>query len=282
MRLKESTTEDDRMKDTSKKTLCVSRREFLIAGSGLVVGAALPLACGSDTADGLAGENDSEALGTRWEGTQKALDFVDSVHLADVDHYGEFVDFGTAARYKSTLGGWMSGWDTDTSMNGMTFTWATKSPSRFYFTAAEKTPIDFVIRAKRGGTDYFSVYLNDNPLVASNAAVDKVGEKLVVNTLDVKAGSTLDTNGRIVNVGSSSLAIDTTATLDLNLGRALTDFEVVAEFVGDGDQSAAWDLLANRVVDSSNPGFTFDAVAQAGKTYWRALPPARGGLFIIE
>ena len=58
----------------------------------------------------------------------------------------------------------MSGWDNDTSMNGQSYTWATKSPSRLYFTTREQEPITFVIRAKRGGTDYFSVYLNDNPL----------------------------------------------------------------------------------------------------------------------
>jgi arylsulfatase A-like enzyme len=164
MSLKDIRTKDVGFKDDHRKTVCVTRRDFLLASSGVVLGAAVPFGCGSDEGQGKLGAGDSEAEGTLWEGTQKVVDLVESVHLADVDHHGEFVDFGTAARFKSTLGGWMSGWDNDTSMNGMTFTWATKSPSRFYFSAQEKTAIDFVIRAKPGGTEYFSVYLNDNPL----------------------------------------------------------------------------------------------------------------------
>ncbi len=155
------TTERD-----SDNELFLSRRDFLVAGSGLVIGATVPLGCGGSE-EGEGGskvKSDPAARGTPWAGTEKVGSFIESVHLADIDHFGQFVDFGTAARFKYSLGGWMSGWDNDTSMNGMSFTWATKSPSRLYFSVSEKTKLDFVIRAKKGGTDSFSVYLNDNPL----------------------------------------------------------------------------------------------------------------------
>jgi choline-sulfatase len=203
MSLKNIHTKDDKVRPDRGKTVCLSRRDFLLASSGIVLGAAIPFGCGSDEGNGKGPAGDLGAEGTLWEGMQKAVDLIDSVHLADVDHHGEFVDFGTSARYKATLGGWMSGWDNDTSMNGMTFTWASKSPSRFYFTAPEKVAVDFVIRAKPGGTDSFSVYLNDNPLsrlrfsgddwqelrVTASAETVLVGEnylKFVYQTADKK------------------------------------------------------------------------------------------------
>ncbi len=143
----------------------LTRRDFIVASSSLALGAVVPLGCGGgDESSGSKSDGDPAAKGTPWAGTEKVYDFAESLHLADINHFGQFVDFGTAARFKYTLGGWMSGWDNDTSMNGMSFTWATKSPSRFYFTVPNQIPIDFVIRARKGGIDSFSVYLNDKPL----------------------------------------------------------------------------------------------------------------------
>lgn len=139
----------------------------MIAGSAAALGAALPLGCGGSdsTEEGkhVAAE-DAAAKGTSWVGTRTVFDLTDSLHLADLDHFGEFVDFGTASRFKYTNGGWMSGWQNDSSMNGVAYTWATKSPSRMYFNLAEQTDVDFVFRVKKGGTESFSVYLNDQPL----------------------------------------------------------------------------------------------------------------------
>ncbi len=141
-----------------------TRRDFLVAGSGLVLSAALPVGCGGDDDSAQPATDDPTAVGTPWAGTSKALDLIDHVHLADVYHHGEFVDFGTAARFKYSLGGWMSGWGNDTLMNGVAFTWATKSPSRLYFSLDEAKPLTFEIRVKKGGIDVFSTYLNDKPL----------------------------------------------------------------------------------------------------------------------
>jgi choline-sulfatase len=144
---------------------CFTRRDFLLSGSGLVLGAALPLGCGKgESAAKKKTAADPGAQGTPWADTDKIVDLVESVHLADINHFGEFMDFGTAARFKYTLGGWMSGWDNDTLMNGMSYTWATSSPSRIYFTIARQKPLSFVIRTKKEGSDSFSLYLNDKPL----------------------------------------------------------------------------------------------------------------------
>ena len=143
-----------------------SRREFLIAGSAAALGAALPLACGGGDAKSEKPQSkvDIAAKGTSWSGTRSVFDMAEMLHLADVDHYGEFIDFGNAARYKYSNGGWMSGWDNDSSMNGVAYTWATSSPSRLYFNLPAQTDVDFQFRVKKGGTEYFSVYLNDHPL----------------------------------------------------------------------------------------------------------------------
>ncbi len=142
----------------------ITRREFIYTGSGAVIGAALTGCGGDDKKEQKAANSDIAPKGSPWAGTKEAVSLIDSVHLADISHYGQFVDFGTAARFKYTLGGWMSGWDNDTAMNGMSYTWASKSPSRGYFTVSEAKPLTIVIHAKKGGVSTFSVYLNDHPL----------------------------------------------------------------------------------------------------------------------
>jgi len=144
-----------------------TRRDFLVVGAGAALSCALPFGCGDDKGKAAgpgAAPPDVAAEGTPWDGTARALDLMDSLHLADIRHYGEFVDFGTAARFKYTLGGWMSGFDNDVDMNGLAYTWATRSPSRLYFSLAEPKPLTFELRVKKAGVDWFSIYLNDAPL----------------------------------------------------------------------------------------------------------------------
>jgi arylsulfatase A-like enzyme len=47
------------------------------------------------------------------EGLEVYLDLQDKLHLADYEHHGLFVGFGTAARMKYTIGHWKSGWGKD-------------------------------------------------------------------------------------------------------------------------------------------------------------------------
>ena len=146
----------------------LTRREFIVAGSGAVACAALSGGCGGDDEKPEKKAADPTASGTPWAGTEVALDLRDAVHLAEIDHCGEFVDFGTAARYKYTLGSWMTGWENDTSMNGVSFTWASKSPSRLFFHLDEPKKLVFELRAKPGGTDELSFWLNEHPITRVN------------------------------------------------------------------------------------------------------------------
>jgi len=189
----------------------LTRRDFLVVGTGAALSFAAPFGCGDDK--GKAGgpgaaRPDVAAEGTPWDGTARALDLMDSLHLADMRHHGEFVDFGTAARFKYTLGGWMTGFDNDVNMNGLAYTWATRSPSRLYFSLAEAKPLTFELRVKKAGVDWFSIYLNDAPLTkltmksgdfevlraTSTIEQAKVGEnllKLVYGEHDHKVAGTL-------------------------------------------------------------------------------------------
>jgi arylsulfatase A-like enzyme len=144
----------------------LSRRDFLAAGAGAAVVAGLPLGCGGDKDEPAASAPgaDPAAAGTPWAGMEKLLDLVEGAHLADLRHRGEFVDFGTAGRFKYTLGGWMTGWGSDVSMNGVSFTWASGSPSRLYFSLEQAAPLTLDFRARAGSVSSFSVYLNDKPL----------------------------------------------------------------------------------------------------------------------
>jgi arylsulfatase A-like enzyme len=92
------------------------------------------------------------------------LQLRDALHLADVDHHGVFVDFGTPARFKYTLGNWRSGWGADVEEQGVTFTWATVSPARIYFHLDQAAPFRIMFRARKGDNTRISVYVNEQPI----------------------------------------------------------------------------------------------------------------------
>jgi hypothetical protein len=119
-----------------------------------------------------------------------------------------------------------------------------------------------------GNVQLVNNVLNDNPIVSSNAT-DIVGEKLIAGVLNVNAGSTLDVNAQVAEVGTA-LTVAGDATLDLNTGLTLEDAQVLKHFYGRDDQTTAWTVCAGRVVDSDNPKATFAAVYDAGddRTYW--------------
>ena len=122
-----------------------------------------------------------------------------------------------------------------------------------------------------GNVQLVNEYLNDNPFV-SDVATDKLGEKLIVGTLNIKAGSTLDVNGLNVEVGPTTLDIAGDAWLDLNTGLTLSYQQRIETFVGLTDQTATWAGFQSRVKDSTNPGYTFEPTLYDGNTYWMAIP----------
>lgn len=121
-------------------------------------------------------------------------------------------------------------------------------------------------------------YLNNNPFV-SDPNVDKVGEKLIAGALNIRENSTLDANLGVAAVEVADLLLETGAVLDLNTNIALSDGQLIDDFVGLGDQTGDWAGFASQVTDSSNPLFAFNPIYQGGTdtTVWQAsLVPEPG------
>src|SRR6185503_3455701 len=74
------------------------------------------------------------------------------------------MDFGTPARHKYTMGGWKSGWEGDSEINGVSFTYASAAVSRVFFQWDQEGPVTLQFRVRRHASKGVSVYLNDQPI----------------------------------------------------------------------------------------------------------------------
>jgi arylsulfatase A-like enzyme len=93
-------------------------------------------------------------------GTAPYEDLLALLHLADTyDPAGLFIDFGTSARLKYTLGNWNSGWQAESREGGATVSTFAKS-ARLYLPAATVQPMRLRIRAKVYATGALIVYVN--------------------------------------------------------------------------------------------------------------------------
>ena len=82
------------------------------------------------------------------DGTATYEDLLALLHLADVyDPGGLFIDFGTAARFKYTLGNWNSGWQGESREGDARVSTFAKT-ARLYLPAASKQPMQLRFRAK--------------------------------------------------------------------------------------------------------------------------------------
>ena len=97
------------------------------------------------------------------EGQQRYFDLLAHGHLADLDHRGLFVDFGTPARAKYTVGHWHSGWVADGVDGDTTFSYAGKR-GRFYFPVEQPGPLTLRMRLKPIGATFASAYFNGKEL----------------------------------------------------------------------------------------------------------------------
>jgi arylsulfatase A-like enzyme len=128
------------------------------------------------------------------------------VHLADLDRGGLFVDFGTPARPKYTVGGWKTGWGKDGKAGDTTFTYASSASTRVYLPLAKADACTLRVRLKPIGTGTLQVYLNNQALpsvkldkgaefaeydVAVPAAATRAGE----NNLQLRFGGTQKIDG---------------------------------------------------------------------------------------
>jgi len=94
------------------------------------------------------------------DGTSTYEDLLALLHLADVyDPAGLFIDFGTAARLKYTLGNWNSGWVGEGREGGAAVSTFGKT-ARLYLPADSKQPMQLRFRAKPYASGALIVYVN--------------------------------------------------------------------------------------------------------------------------
>lgn len=92
------------------------------------------------------------------------LNLQNLVHLADVDQGGLFLDFGTPARNKYTVGDWKTGWGKDGVAGGATYTNVAGSSGRVYLPLRAGEDSLLRIRLKPIGTGTLQIYLNNQAL----------------------------------------------------------------------------------------------------------------------
>lgn len=186
----------------------------------------------SGASSGAAGEGGGAgaAAGARprqAESLRMHLDLVELAHLAEVDHRGLFVDFGTPARHKYTLGNWRptngngTGWGRDGADGDETFTYAQRM-SRFYFDVREAGPLTLRLRVRAIGTRRVQLYVNGRSQAIPEGGVQfaegdefrdydvtipadlvRVGE----NQIQFAFGGTTTVDGESVSVAVSSIRV---------------------------------------------------------------------------
>ncbi len=101
-------------------------------------------------------------------------DLLGLVHLADVDRDGLFIDFGTPARMKYTVGHWKTGFTSDGTEGDVTFTRVGET-GRVFFQVDEAGPLVLRFRAKPIGTQVMTVFFNNQQLEAARLAAPGSG-----------------------------------------------------------------------------------------------------------
>lgn len=94
---------------------------------------------------------------------QMQQDLLSIAHLADVEHRGLFIDFGTPGRMKYTIGHWRTGWGSDGADGDDTYTYGSET-NRVYFPLAEAAPITLRLRMKQIGSRRLQIFINDRSL----------------------------------------------------------------------------------------------------------------------
>ncbi|MEM9191264.1 MAG: sulfatase [Myxococcota bacterium] len=89
------------------------------------------------------------------------LDLLATPHLADIDHHGTYIDFGTPSRMKYTVGHWRTGWTSDEAEGERTFSHV-GATGRLFFELDEAGPITLRFRMKPVGSRNLTLFLNNH------------------------------------------------------------------------------------------------------------------------
>ena len=117
------------------------------------------------------------------------LNLLNLAHMADVDQQGLFIDLGTPAGNKYTVGGWNTGWGQDAREGDFNYAFAASDAARLYLPlpAGSKGPLTLRVRLKAIGTATLQPYLNNEALSVINL---RKGEGFGEYDIDVPAGLT--------------------------------------------------------------------------------------------
>jgi hypothetical protein len=107
------------------------------------------------------GCDDDEGEGSDVTDLRTHIDLLERVHLADIEHHGTFIDFGTPSRMKYTVGHWRTGWLSDRASGDVTFTYVGDT-GRVFFEVDRAGPITLRFRAKPIGSRNLSLFMNGN------------------------------------------------------------------------------------------------------------------------
>lgn len=80
-------------------------------------------------------------------------------HLADIDHGGLFIDFGTSGRFKYTSGNWNSGWGRDGTRGETTYS-RMGAMGRVYFDVREPGPLTLHLKVRNVGEGPLLAFMN--------------------------------------------------------------------------------------------------------------------------
>jgi hypothetical protein len=129
-----------------------------------------PAQAASAVEEGKSGSGRAEGLVTAQaeerEDARAHLDLLNLAHLADVDHEGLFIDFGTPARMKYTIGHWKTGWGSDRIEGDTTFTYVGATTGRVYFPLERVEPLTLRLRVKPYGSRNLMLFVNNKQLPA--------------------------------------------------------------------------------------------------------------------
>jgi len=144
------------------------RKYGILAGALLLLGA-----CGGGDHAAAAGDDAPNSGGTgaaggaansaTFAGLTAQLDLLNLAHLADVDHQGLFIDFGTRAQSKYTGGDWRSGWGSRSADGDTTFARVGRR-GRVWFWADAPGPMVARLRIRKVATRALTPYINNSQI----------------------------------------------------------------------------------------------------------------------
>ncbi len=150
-------------------------------------------------------------------GLETHLDLTELRHLAEVDDGGWYLDFGTPAQSKFTVGDWRSGW-VGRGVDGDTTYAHAGMRGRVYFHADAKEALIARIRLRALGTQALTPYLNNQQLKSVHLghgdrfseydiALPREHVRVGENYLLLTFGGTVPVDGEAVSVAVDSIWI---------------------------------------------------------------------------